>query len=475
MAALAWDQTNQEWLTAANASTIAKDAPGVVPVPPQIRDRLVTDAASLAAAADDFGHIVSRTPWAVFRAESTSDIATLIRWANKVGLSVAARGQAHAVLGEGQVEGGVIIDMNGLSTIHDIGEDYAVVDAGVKWSDLLVAAGERGLTPLVLTDYLELSIGGVLAVGGIGGNMNQVGMVVDNVDALTVVTGKGQINRNISPTRKSALFDASLGGLGQAAIITQAQVRLGPAPALVRIYELTYSNVADFAADQRTLVTDARFGYHEGQVVADGAGGWQFKIEVGAYYTPPTTPDDETLLAGLSPDLGTTTTDFPYAVWLGRVGFAEVQLRAAGLWDTPHPWSDLFLDDDSLEDYVTNVMLPLLSPAGIGAGLVLLYPFRTSLLERPLARVPDGEIAWAFDILRFPFDPSLTDILLAENRELYEGAVSRDGTFYPVGALDTTPAEWEVHYGTVYSVLIDAKRRHDPNNILTPGQGINPT
>ena len=476
LAVVAWDQTTGRWLTAADAAAVeggaVDGAPGVVPVPPQISDRLFTDAASTAVAADDFGHIVSHTPWAVLKAESTGDIATLIKWANQVGLQVAARGQAHSVLGEGQVEGGVVIDMNNLNTIHDIGSDYAVVDAGVKWSELLTAAGEQGLTPLVLTDYLELSIGGVLAVGGIGGNMNQVGMVVDNVDAITVVTGKGQIARNISPTRKADLFDAALGGLGQAAIITQAQVRLGPAPALVRIYELTYSDITAFAADQRTLVADARFGYHEGQVVPDGTGGWQFKIEVGAYYTPPSVPDDAALLAGLTPDVSSIQFDLPYAVWLGRVGFAEIQLRAAGLWDTPHPWSDLFLADAGLEDYVTNVMLPRLTPEGVGAGLVLLYPFRTSLLHRPFARIPAGEVAWAFDILRFPFDPTLTETLLTQNRELYEGAVAAGGNFYPIGALESTPTEWQTYYGDFYPAVVEAKRRHDPNSVLTPGQGL---
>ncbi len=472
VAVVAFDSTTGSWLTAADAAAAVDGSPGVVPVPPQISDRLFTDAATTAAAADDFGHIISRTPWAVLKAESTSDVATLIKWANQVGIHVAARGQAHSVFGENQVDGGVVIDMNAMNTIHEIGTDYAVVDAGVKWSELLAAAGAQGLAPLVLTDYLELSIGGVLAVGGIGGNMNQHGMVIDTVDAITVVTGKGQTARHISPTRKPDLFDAALGGLGQAAIITQAQIKLGPAPALVRIYELTYSNIADFAADQRTLVTDARFGYHEGQVVADGVGGWNFKIEVGAYYTPPSTPDDATLLAGLTPDVSSIQFDLPYTVWLGRVGFAEAQLRAIGLWDTPHAWSDLFLADADLEDYVTNVMLPNLSPAGVGAGLILLYPFRTSLLNRPYAKVPDGEIAWAFDILRFPFDPTLTEALLAENRVLYEGAAASGGTFYAIGALDATPAEWETHYGDLYADVVAAKDRYDPNRVLTPGQGL---
>ncbi len=469
VAVVAWDVNTGSWLTAADA---AVTGPGAAPVPPQLAGKLVTDEASLAAAADDFGHIISRVPQAVLNATSAEDISVLIKWANKVGIKVAARGQAHSVFGEGQVEGGVVIDMNGLNTIHELGDDYAVVDAGVTWEQILEQSIPAGLAPPVLTDYVRLSVGGVLAVGGIGGNMNQVGMVVDNVDSIDVVTGNGQLVRNVSAKRKSDLFDAALGGLGQVAIITKARIRLAPVSALVRIYELTYSNAAAYLADQRTLVTDGRFGYHEGQIVPDGVGGWNFKIEVGAYYNPPAAPDDDALLAGLSPDLDTNIFDLPTAVWLGRVSAAEEALRGIGLWDTPHPWSDLFLTDEGAEEYLTNTVLPTLTADGVGAGLLLLYPFRTDLLTRPMARVPEGEIVWAFDILRFPFNPALTDALLAENRLLFEEAAALGGNFYPIGALDTTSEEWVAYFGPLYDTLLANKRRYDPDNVLTPGQGI---
>jgi FAD/FMN-containing dehydrogenase len=50
----------------------------------------------------------------------------------------------------------------------------------------------RGLTPPTLTDYQDLSVGGTLSVGGIGGAMFRYGAQVDNVVALEVVTGVGR-------------------------------------------------------------------------------------------------------------------------------------------------------------------------------------------------------------------------------------------------------------------------------------------
>lgn len=384
------------------------------------------------------------------------------------------RGQGHAVYGEAQTDCGVVIDSRTLNTIHSISSDGAVIDAGVTWRELTVAALEQGLTPLVLTDYLDLSVGGVLSVGGIGGNMNQVGSVADNVNELRIVTGRGQ-RRTCSPWHRRNLFESALAGLGQFGVITGATIPLGPAPAMARIYELNYSDLHSYLQDQRMLATDARFDYLEGQIVPAAGGGWAYKIEAGVYYTAPSLPDDGMLLTGLSPDGGVTTTDYPYFVWLDRVSFAETALRDLGLWDTPNPWSDLFIPDAGVESYIANDVIPYLMPEAVGAGLVLLYPFRRRLNRRPFFRLPRGRICWAFDILRFPFNPTLTNALLQENRRLFDTAVACKGKQYPIGALDLTKSDWADHYGRRrFKQFVAQKKRYDPRNIMTPGQGIFP-
>ncbi len=429
------------------------------------------DPAALAEASEDFGGIISRTPRAVLRPGSERDIARVIRYCNRHHIKVAMRGQGHSCFGESQVDCGVVIDSRTLDAIHAIESDHAVVDAGVTWSTLVQATLAEGLTPLVLTDYLGLSVGGDLSVGGIGGNMNQVGAVVDNVDELRFVTGTGR-RRRCSPTRRRRLFESALGGLGQFGVITGATIKLGPAPALARIYELVYTDLSQYLADQRTLVNDARFGYHEGQIIPAAGGGWAYKIEVGAYYTPPAAPDDATLLAGLSPDGGVTTTDYPYFVWLNRVSFAEAALRDLGLWDTPNPWSDIFIPDHAVESYLANDVIPHFTPDQVGAGLTLMYPFRSNKLNRPFMMLPNDEVVWAFDILRFPFDPSTTDALVDENRRLYDAAVACGGKRYPVGALHMSQHDWFCRYGNKFYSFVDRKYRYDWCNTMTPGQGI---
>lgn len=52
----------------------------IVPIP-LLDGELVSDPASLAAAANDFGHLIHRTPKAVLKAGSVNDIVKVIRYA----------------------------------------------------------------------------------------------------------------------------------------------------------------------------------------------------------------------------------------------------------------------------------------------------------------------------------------------------------------------------------------------------------
>lgn len=470
IAITAFDPTSRTWITNANAYG-SQSCPSGIRIP-NLDGELTTDPGALAEAADDFGHIVSNTPLAVLKPETEKDIQRVVRFCKRHRIEVAMRGQGHAVLGEAQVDCGVVIDSRTLNSIHSISENGAVVDAGVTWRELTLAALNDGLTPLVLADYLDLSVGGVLSVGGIGGNMNQVGSVADNVSEIRIVTGRGK-RYVCSPWQNRRLFDSSLAGLGQFGVITRATIPLGPAPAMARIYELNYTDLHSYLYDQRVLVNDARFDYHEGQIVPAAGGGWAYKLEVGAYYTGSALPDDNTLLNGLSPDAGVTTTDYPYFVWLDRVSFAEAALRDLGLWDTPNPWSDLFIPDSGIEAYIANDVIPYLTPESVGAGLVLLYPFRRRLNRRPFFRLPRGRICWAFDILRFPFDPGSAPALLDENRRLFDAATAYGGKQYPIGALELSKSDWVHHYGRRgYRKFAFSKHLYDPRNIMTPGQGI---
>src|SRR3712207_4416684 len=246
------------WVTSAQAASGSAFAR----VPP-LDGTLHLDGKTRAAYADDFGHIVHERPLAVLKPGSVKDISRMVTFARRYGIRITARGQGHTTFGQSQIKAGMVVDTSTLQTIHTIEDDYAKVDTGARWSQLLQATLERGLTPPVLTDYLGLSIGGTLSVGGGGGMSYRYGAQVDNVLELQVVTGAGAIV-TCSESQHRDLFEAALAGQGQCALITQAVIRLIAAPTMVRVFDLIYADLATLTQDLTLLIDDGRFEFVTG-------------------------------------------------------------------------------------------------------------------------------------------------------------------------------------------------------------------
>ena len=441
---------------------------------PPLDGRLLLGSADLAPFEDDFGHIVHRVPGAVLEPGSVRDIAAMIEFCGPRRIPVAARGQGHQTFGQAQVSGGLVIDMSTLASITvDPVARTATVGAGAVWSALLTASLAHGLTPPVFTDYIELSIGGTLSVGGMGGTTQHFGAQVDNVIELEVVTGTGEVVV-CSAARCADLFHAALAGLGQVGVITRATVPLVPAPASARQYTLTYPSVAALAAAQRTVVRDGRFNWLEGAANAVTGGGWQFVLEGTAYYDG-TPPDDQALIGDLGYEGTAQIQDFTYADYVNDLALAVAFLKSTGEWYDPHPWLNLFLPDAAADAYVTSVMNQL-TLADIGAsGVVLLYPVPTVKLHAPLLRTPDSELTFLFAVLRTAApdtDALPTAAMLDANRALYLEAQALGGTQYPVSSIPMTNHDWRIQYGDAWRFFSAAKHRYDPHGILAPGQGI---
>ncbi|MGC4089516.1 MAG: FAD-binding protein [Polyangiaceae bacterium] len=145
LAVVGFDPRTREWITTAHAAPNFADVPA-------LDGSLFLDTAHLDAAADDFGHLVHATPAAVLLPGSYADVVKMVRYARRHRIPVSMRGQGHAQYGQCQVQGGLVVDSSSLATIHWISPVGACVDAGARWSDVVVAAAEQGLTPPALTD-----------------------------------------------------------------------------------------------------------------------------------------------------------------------------------------------------------------------------------------------------------------------------------------------------------------------------------
>jgi cytokinin dehydrogenase len=441
--------------------------------PPPIDGTLRFDDESRAAAAEDFGHIVHQTPEGVLLPGSDQDVATIIRWAGDLRRKIAPKGQSHSVYGRAQVRDGIVINMTQLRAVHQVQNDRVVVGAGTKWSAVLAATLPRGLTPPVLTDYLELSVGGTLVVGGIGGTTSRYRMQSDNVLELDVITGRGE-KITCSPLSNADLFQTVRAGLGQVGVITRATLKLIPAPEKARRCVLTYPDLRTLLTDERLLAAEHRFDAVQGAILPTPTG-WTFRLDAVCYFSGDKPPDDNALLVGLSDDRAAATlSTLPYFDYLNRLAALEQLLRSNGQWFYPHPWLMTFVGDSKIESVVSDE-LDRLTPADLGTfGQIVLSAFRRPAATSPLLRLPADKLLYAFNLVRIPTTDAVAeaDRFIKANRAIYERVRAAGGTLYPVSALPMSRDDWRRHFGSAWARFRDAKQNFDPGRVLTPGYEV---
>jgi cytokinin dehydrogenase len=428
---------------------------------PELRGALLTDDAARQSGAVDFGQIVHRMPLAVLKPRSVSDMVKVVEIANRRGIKLAMRGQGHAMFGQSQVNGGVVIDSSTLNSVRLIsyrGRPAVEAGAGALWGDILDAAYAHKLTPPVNVDPGYLSVGGTLSTGGFGGMTWRDGFQTDHVLELEIVSGDGQFI-TCSDESRPELFNAALAGMGQCGIIVKAVIPLIPAPTHVRFFVFSYGDIQSAIADMTLFVRDGRFNHLDGRSASRPAGGFTYNLEGGAFFDAPNDPSDARLLADLKFSSRTATT----------MTYPEYYRRQGPLKPSRHPWLYLCLPASRFLEYATKVFA---TPAEYAFAAPRYSVWRRSGVKRPLALLPDEDPSIRFQLSRFPPATADMDSLLAMNRVLYERARDMGGTRLTTAAIPFSQSDWVRHFGPSWAAFRDAKKRFDPKNVLTPGPGI---
>jgi len=463
-----FDPVSRRWIAVAEAAPFDHI--------PSLDGSIVTDPASLAPYATDSGSMVHNTPIAVLIPGSVRDIQKMVKFCRHHCIKVAVRGQGHTTFGQSTAEGGLVIDMATINEIHSITASRVDIDAGATWKQLVTTAVPLGASCPVLTGYINLSIGGTLAVGGISPN-NRRGAQVDHVHELWVVTGEGELER-CSKHKKRDLFEGVLAGLGQCGIVVRAVMDMIPAPTSARTFLLNYVDNAMFFDDLRTLLDREEFDGLYMIGAPDGGGGWVRQINAIKYHNG-APPDPNVILRDLNlPPEAATIQDTTYLDQVLAVDVIIDFFKSIGLWHgVLHPWYDAFLPEDEVEDFVGDTLAGM-TPEDVGpTGFLLLFPLLASQFTRPLFRVPrHSRYVYLFDILTAAPapgpNPEFEAQMLARNRDLYDQAVLLGGTRYPIGSVEFNKQDWRRHYGSAWDDFKRAKRKYDPDTILGPGPGI---
>lgn len=430
---------------------------------PPFAGTLYLDESTRRAYARDYGEIVHAYPRAILLPGSVDDIVELIRFARRNGLRIAVRGHGHQPFGQAQVRDGVIVDMRSLRAVHSVAHDHVDVDAGADWRTVLTAALGHAGTPPVLPNYLGLTVGGTLSVGGIGVATLRYGPQVDHVRELQVVTGEGEVI-TCSDREHRNLFEAVLAGQGQCAIITRAVLRLVSARPMLREYVLNYAEPTTLLEDQR-VIQDGRF---DGAValILPSPQGWSYSLQAIRQFTPPDLPEDAELLIGLHYIAGSEQRrDVSYLEYAdARPPFDPAQ---------SHTDLGLLIPGEAAARFIGSV-LPRLTASDLGSAKAMrVFSWNRSLFTRALFRTPEAETCVYVGLLRAETtDRDAVARMLAGNRVLFEENRRLGGTLYAFCALELTRDDWRQHYDQAWRTLLEAKRRYDPDNVFASGPDL---
>jgi glycolate oxidase len=177
-------------------------------------------------------------PDAVARPRSTESVAAILRFANRHGIPVTARGAGHGYVGGCvPLRGGIVLSLERMNRIKEInaGDFVAVVQPGVITAKIQEEVEKLNLYyPPDPASRSESFIGGNIVTNAGGPRCLKYGVTRDYVLGLEVVLADGTIVRLGSRTHKNKtgfdlhrLFVGSEGLLG---VVTEATLKLLPLP-----------------------------------------------------------------------------------------------------------------------------------------------------------------------------------------------------------------------------------------------------
>lgn len=219
-------------------------------------DGMSLDRSVRKKASQDFGGVVRKTPAAIVDARSSAHEQQVIGASRRLRIPLTIQGFGGSVNGQSLVGPGVLLRRKEKTPAPVRFLDGARIEISgrSRWWDVERRLHREGMCVPVLADFLGLTVGGTLSVGGYGFDSIRHGAQVDQVERLSLIKPDGEIIQ-CSARENAELFSYALAGLGQIGLIDKVVVRTIPHTRYTVMYNFAHKSMIDMAKSFRWMAS----------------------------------------------------------------------------------------------------------------------------------------------------------------------------------------------------------------------------
>jgi hypothetical protein len=427
-----------------------------------------------------YNGMIDKRPAVIASCTDAADVMAAVNYGRENKLLVAIRGGGHSGPGFGSCDGGLVIDLSHMRSVHvDPSNRTVRVEPGCTAADLDHATHAFGLAvPLGIVG--STGVAGLTLGGGTGYLTRKHGLTIDNLLEVDMVLADGSFV-TANKDNRADLFWAVRGGGGNFGVVTSFLFQAHPA-------KMVFAGPIFWdAKDAKKVMATYR------EFIANAPE--ELGLFVGLKTVPPTDPfpkehwnkracaligafngpiaDGQKLMASLLEKLPT-----PLFNWMGEMPWPAIN----GLFDPFFPkglqwyWKGDFvkaLTDEAIDVHIANAL-----KAPTPFCLMHLYPIDGAVRRVAKDGTPWAarDASWSMVIAGISPEPNDAAALRTWGRGYWESIhpFNLEGAYVNFMDADEGDKRIELSYGDNYRRLSAIKAKYDPDNLFRVNQNIKP-
>jgi len=436
-----------------------------------IKGDVVTSRLILKEFSTDFGKAIHKEPTFIVVPKDEADVISTLQIANDMQIPVSLRGAGHSCFGQTLSSGGIVLARSASKPDIQVNNKLVSVSGHCLWIDLEKQLNRRNLTSPVLTDYLGLSVGGTLSVGGFGLRSFEYGSQVDNITEFELILPTGK-KVTCSKKQNPDLFSYSLCGLGQLGQVHSATFNVIDYKKYTVVYYLFSKTIDEFFDACRIFLNDPiqyKIDHFSGYRAGEGV-----VLEIGTSFKTREKQDYSQLQKFMNSNFKYYRKNeiSDYHLYIHQTREKWVNKHGASY----HLWEDYVFDIDGLKEFLYQTVLSdKYKKTTISPALYFLASKGANSGDFPLAPMPSISSDLQFGLgVGFYYMVDIgnkedRDIVIDQLQENRDKCISLGGRPYLYGCHYLGEKEKTTLYGKDYEKLKMLKRKYDPLTIVNPG------